>query len=509
MPKLKNISTGETMEGVATQDLADQGWVPVSDTSVITADSLRPEKAIDITPPPADTNNYNGIISGGLEMANQLLASTNKPSIAEAPKMELSLADQLKGLLGETPPSGVSLYEQTYGVGPTQEELTAKKETQNKAQTDLDLLNAQMQAINAEATAIPIKVEKDYAGKASSSAIEGMSREKLRDLALRSLPLEGQILAAQAVLTGSQKALEIATDKFNQVFSLRLQDIQNQYDYQKEQRDRIWDYLTTKEQQRLDKLQKEDDRKYQESRDNLKIAQDLSQQAMQIGEASLASQFTQLDPKLNTFTADLAKLQSQLAIKQSQQQLTVEKSDIINKMTTQGYSYISSPIQLTGLNESQITRIKDSTGKDLIFKNPIEKVTGKSGGEGGGGGGEGTSEFDYGRQILEANPNASDEELKVGLLENTKLNVTEINSLIAERKATQVQPDVYSEEWFNQKVSEAKKSGYDANQITQALTQNFSTDELFKVAKAKGYAKWYTGKDADIKRYIESIYNSL
>lgn len=45
------------------------------------------------------------------------------------------------------------------------------------------------------------------------------------------------------------------------------------------------------------------------------------------------------------------------------------------------------------------------------------------------------SDFDYARSIIEANPNATPEELKVGLLENTNLSATKINALIAEMKA--------------------------------------------------------------------------
>jgi len=45
-----------------------------------------------------------------------------------------------------------------------------------------------------------------------------------------------------------------------------------------------------------------------------------------------------------------------------------------------GYTYLDNPAKLAGLNESQITRIKDATGQDLIFKNPIKAIKGGGGG---------------------------------------------------------------------------------------------------------------------------------
>ncbi len=125
----------------------------------ITPQNLVPVNPINLNPQQPDANNYQGIISGGLATGNAALARANKPLIAEVPKSDVqSLLDQLGG---NPPPSGASLYESTYGVGPTQEEMSTKQETERKAQEDLDLFNAQMRAINAEATAIPIKVEKD------------------------------------------------------------------------------------------------------------------------------------------------------------------------------------------------------------------------------------------------------------------------------------------------------------------------------------------------------------
>ncbi len=146
------------------------------------------------------------------------------------------------------------------------------------------------------------------------SAIEGMSRAQLRDLALRSLPLEGQILAQQAVLTGSQRALQLAQSKFDKVFELRMADQDRQYDYTKEQRARIYDTLTRREQQQIDAMNKADDIKREEYKSNNTLAQSWAEKAVNNGQADIAARITALDPKSPTFAADLAKLQGKITI---------------------------------------------------------------------------------------------------------------------------------------------------------------------------------------------------
>ncbi len=301
---LKNIITGEVIEKDPTQELADQGYVP------ITSESLKPIKPIEISQPPTDTNNYQGLISGGLEMANNLLASNNQAPIASE---GTSLDAQLKSLLGGEPPSAANLYEGTYGVGPTQAEITTKNEAVIANQKEFDLLNAQMKALNAEAQAVPIAVQQESAGRGITAyGAQPIQTARLRDIALRSLPLEGQILAAQANLTGSQSALALAQSKFDKVFELRLQDATNQYNYKKDQQDKIWNYLTQKEQDRLTDQRQKDQNEFTLLRDNIANAQTIAKTATENRQADIAAQITALNPKSPTFLADLGKLQAQI-----------------------------------------------------------------------------------------------------------------------------------------------------------------------------------------------------
>ena len=348
MPTYKNPVTSKTVSVDESQasPYTNAGWTKTEDVSnpnfnSITPENLKPVSSINISPSPEDNTNYQGIINGGVENANAILKSVNKPAIAEEKKQ--TIEEMLGGLINSpAPSSSASLYEQTYGVGPTQEELSIKQEAERKAQQDLDLLNAQMTSLNAEAKAAPIKTQEEFSGRgATAGGVAPIDTAKLRNIALRALPLEGEILAKQAILTGSQKALQLAQSKFDKVFELRMSDITNQYNYKKDQQDKIWNYLTTKEQNQLDEIRRQDDRKYQESRDNLNLAQNLSKDAMSVGLADVSAQLTQLNPNSPTFIQDLANLQAQIVDKQTQLQGQATQDELAKS----GYNYVATPAE--------------------------------------------------------------------------------------------------------------------------------------------------------------------
>lgn len=190
-----------------------------------------------------------------------------------------------------------------------------------------------------------------------------------------------------------------------------------------------------------------------------------------------------------------------------------EVIDKKNTMEAEGYTYLSNLNGIT--SENQITRIKDSRGVERIYKNPPENKSGSINNNSNNISDD-ISDFDYARQIIDANTNVSDAELKTGLLElvnekKIKLNATEINSLIEERKEkaeTQAEankPQPFSEDWFKLKIETARSNDFSDTEIVDYILTNFDKNELFKTAKEAGFAEWYTGKKTDIKRYIESL----
>ena len=181
-----------------------------------------------------------------------------------------------------------------------------------------------------------------------------------------------------------------------------------------------------------------------------------------------------------------------------------ERREITNQQEKKGNKYISTPAKRDRLIEQgrEIITITDSRGVRNSYVTPAKtistkKITSTLDDED-------ISEFDYGRQILEANPDASNEELKLGLLENTELNTTEINALIAQRTQP-AQPETFSQEWFKSKIEIARANDFSDAQIIDYIIENFDKDELFKTAKEAGFASFWTGKETDIERYIKSL----
>ena len=147
-------------------------------------------------------------------------------------------------------------------------------------------------------------------------------------------------------------------------------------------------------------------------------------------------------------------------------------------LSLEGYTHIKSPEALKGLSENQIFRDPvsgkiymkpepevastmeingitygfDQYGNKIATYGVTEKP--KSGSKGGTTPIEdetGIDDYDYARSVIEANPNATPEELKSGLLElvnkgEIKMTTTEINALVAEKRAKGKTEEVVEEE---------------------------------------------------------------
>ncbi len=295
---------------------------PAPPSGAITANSLNPTNPIQIPNLPIDNTNYAGIIAGGVSSAVPSTASPAAPS---------SLEDLFTQYLGTQtpPPSLAGAYTGAGGTAPTGAEVTALEQgsiaaaTESQNATDeLNSLNAQMQALNAEAQAVPIAMQQGAEGRGiTAGGLQPHQTAALRNIALRSLPLQGQIFGAQAKVAAAQgkanlaqQKLTLAQRQFDRYFDLVAKDIENQYNYKQKQRDMVYEFATAQEQRRLDALKLRDDRAYQESRDNLTLAQNWVKTAIENGQSDIAAKISALDPKSPTFMADLAVLQGQIKV---------------------------------------------------------------------------------------------------------------------------------------------------------------------------------------------------
>ncbi len=353
-------------------DTADTG---IASSSIITPQSLTPEPTINIPLPAADNTNYQSIINEGnaySAAATKNIADANKP--APATDTSQNLIDQyLKDSQASTTPSQADTYAGLYGTTPealqqgvTTREADVADQTKiyKQAQDEFNLLDAEMKALNLEATAAPEQVQQDSIGRGRTKfATNVLTSEKLRNIALRSLPLQGQMYSAQAKVLnaqgnveGAQKLLDKAQGKLDKVFELKLSDADRKYKDQKDLRKEVfglqYEKATAAEKRKLDILDKDEERKYTENQDKLKQAQTIMQQAMAQGQADIASKIAQLDKNSPTYDIDLLNLQ--------------------NKITPEGYRIINpADIEKVKANGEEVL-VRD--GRAYARKKPLTEV---------------------------------------------------------------------------------------------------------------------------------------
>lgn len=364
--------------------LSGQGYKPAP----ITSATLTPQTPIQLPPIPADTNNYSGIIASGNAILKSLGDMQAKPPTATATPQPTDLSSLLEQYLGgsPTPPSATDTYKTDYatsGIDALQTDANAKAAAVKNAQSNLTSINARLAGINAEAQAIPVQGQKDAEGRGITAAgLDPITTGHLRDNALKALPLQAQAIAAQAEVasaqgdqTLSQNLLNQAQDHLDKVFQLQMTDTTNQYNYQKDLRDKVYQFATAQEQSRLDALQKTADQQHQDQQDAIKNAQSLAQTAIQNGQGDLAAKISALDPSSPTYRTDLAALESQfkpdalkaLQIKQAELNIAKARQDIANNIIpldgTTGSTSINNDVQAILEGRNTMYNIRQTMGR--------------------------------------------------------------------------------------------------------------------------------------------------
>jgi len=315
----KYLESGRALTGghiPTLQAITDQEIAP------ITSEVLKPQTPINV-PLPVDNTDWSALMKGiGAE------------NTAMTPK-EGTTPDWLSNFLSsaEKPSSLTSEYGAMYGTAG----IDIKSQAVVESQKQLDILNAQMAGLTAEAQAVPIQLQQESIGRGVTAAgVKPIETAKLREIALKALPLQAQILAQQAIVTGNQGTLKLAQDKLNTLFTLKSKDIENAYNYRKDTREKIWDLLTAKEKAKIDAQQKADDRKYDQEKANLKSINDWSKLAIDNRQSNLIGEISRLDPKSSTFKQDLGAITSKITLKEEWSEPYMLGGDYVQKNTKTG-----------------------------------------------------------------------------------------------------------------------------------------------------------------------------
>lgn len=327
---------------------------PPTVPNTITSSSLAPVIPIQLPTPVQDTQNYSGMVAGGnaaimantptmtapdgwdaTTYANFKKANPNLEPNAQDTAMMQSAGNPsdittqpwykkiFNSLMPDKPTSGVDTYNTLYGasgIDAKQADVNAKATAVKTAQSKLAGINAKLAGLNAEAQAIPVQTQQDATGRGITTAgLTPTTTGKLRENALKALPLQAEAIAAQAEVASaqgdqqlSQSLLTQAQDHLDKVFSIYQTDATNQYNYQKDLYDRVIAAGDKQEARQAEEKKTQEANNFQLMRDNINNAQAIAKTAMENGQADVASKITQLDPKSATYSQDLATLQGKI-----------------------------------------------------------------------------------------------------------------------------------------------------------------------------------------------------
>ncbi len=287
---------------------------PTTDTT-IPAENINATKPINL-PDPIQTED-----PGNLAYANNFGLSTPENPVNE------------QGLF--VPPQNLDLGANDYGAGlfnsymdakaqipqVNQEDIynrTMKESGLNKARKEVNNYQSQLNAITTKAQADVLSLEGQGRG-VTEAIIGGQQAQINREAAIRALPVQGQLAAAQG-------NLELAQQHFSDLFKIRSADAQAQYEYKNKVVDAVYQFATQVQKQRLDELNLKNQNEREDKLTNGNRAFAYAQLALQNGQPQLAGSLMKLDPSDPSFTALLAEQIGQFSTGGADREVTPEES---------------------------------------------------------------------------------------------------------------------------------------------------------------------------------------
>jgi len=135
--------------------------------------------------------------------------------------------------------------------------------------------------------------------------IGGQQAEIARETAIQALPVQAQLSAAQG-------NLEMANQSLDRLFKIYSEDATNEFNYRTAVRKSVYDFATANEKQKLEKLDKLEERAYNEQQALIKEQSDYAKMALANNQGSLFTKISSLDPKSPTYRQDLANLSGKI-----------------------------------------------------------------------------------------------------------------------------------------------------------------------------------------------------
>lgn len=201
----------------------------------------------------------------------------------------------------EAPKSQAEQYLDTYGISEREVSRDFRQ-----AQRDVNSYTSQLNNIVAKQQADLLRVRGAGSENGVTEAVYGGQQATInREAAIAALPVQASLEAAQG-------NLEIAKGHVDKLFELRTNDADRQYNYRQKLLDSALTVATTVEQNRLNALKTQEDRKYQEKLSNIQTMNEWAKLAVETGQSGLVSRIMSLDPSSPTFATSFGALQGQV-----------------------------------------------------------------------------------------------------------------------------------------------------------------------------------------------------
>lgn len=264
-----------------------------------------PQSLIELPKQKPDTTNYSGIINDGASLSKVYGAEEQQGGETTAG----GLFDRYLGAMEANAPRDMTGdYEEMYaGLEDKQNAAIASKK-------NLEMLNAQLQGISDTATTQNLEMEKQaFAGGMNSPLfLSRQQAENSRQAAIASLPLQAQILAAQAQYTADNDTLLAAQDKVDKLFSVKSDYETRKQEYNQKLITSVFDYANEEQKVKLEAKAVSDKQAYEERQNKLKTAQEYAKMAIQNGQGAVAGLLMGLEADDPEFQTKLANYTAQI-----------------------------------------------------------------------------------------------------------------------------------------------------------------------------------------------------
>ena len=251
------------------------------------------------TPVP-NAGDYSGILantltSNGLKLdgSSNTSTTTKDSSDVSTPNLDSLMANELNLRDQNAPVKSEAIYNSL-----------PEKAAKEAAAREVNQYQSQLNGIVAQRDAQVLQLREVGSQNGVTEAVYGGQKATIeREAAIRALPVSAQLAAAQG-------NLELAQDNLNTLFKLRVNDANATFEYKNKIIDSVMKYATASEQRVFEQKKLDASNALDQKKTNLSSMNEWAKIAL--GQPSVMTQFTSLDPSSSTFQKDLAAVQSQV-----------------------------------------------------------------------------------------------------------------------------------------------------------------------------------------------------